>query len=406
MQENDFSYCASCELNFPIVLMIQDFDYKLIQIQLIQSNKEIEKINTNSKKVVFNTKYKDLTLDSLLLIKVFGKRKSEYNGKLKLFDKKNTLLQSRHRVTLYTKQEDLLCSDEVSNHMVNDDQDRIDYLMRNYYCGDIARVDWLDEKLNQYLTTLKPLESNFLYVNFPIFDFPVVFKELEYSHSSGIILRELDTSYTIFDPELLRDNPVESKHRKLARSHRTGPLDRELKPNPKTRDELVLILRYPPTKQLSDSEKNLLWKFRFYLTREKKALTKFVKCVIWDDPIESKQAAELLALWVEIDVEDALELLCPEFTDQNVRIFAVDQLRRADDTELQLYLLQLIQAIKFENNSSSALIEFLINRGINNEILGNYFYWYLMVECQDKSYGRMYGKVAFKFLSALVKVTF
>src|SRR5690242_5502803 len=33
------------------------------------------------------------------------------------------------------------------------------------------------------------------------------------------------------DPEISRENPVEAKHRRLVRSHRNGPLDRELKPN-------------------------------------------------------------------------------------------------------------------------------------------------------------------------------
>lgn len=42
----------------------------------------------------------------------------------------------------------------------------------------------------------------------------------------------------VLDPDLLRDNPVEAKHRRLVRSHRNGPLDRDLKPNPKIRDEL------------------------------------------------------------------------------------------------------------------------------------------------------------------------
>jgi phosphatidylinositol 3-kinase len=42
----------------------------------------------------------------------------------------------------------------------------------------------------------------------------------------------------VLDPDLQRDNPVEAKHRRLVRSHRNGPLDRDLKPNPKIRDEL------------------------------------------------------------------------------------------------------------------------------------------------------------------------
>lgn len=46
------------------------------------------------------------------------------------------------------------------------------------------------------------------------------------------------------DPDLVRDNPVEAKHRRLVRSHRNGPLDRDLKPNPKIRDELNVSAFY------------------------------------------------------------------------------------------------------------------------------------------------------------------
>lgn len=48
----------------------------------------------------------------------------------------------------------------------------------------------------------------------------------------------------VLDPDLLRDNPVEAKHRRLVRSHRNGPLDRDLKPNPKIRDELNVRSHY------------------------------------------------------------------------------------------------------------------------------------------------------------------
>lgn len=40
------------------------------------------------------------------------------------------------------------------------------------------------------------------------------------------------------DPDVARENPVEDKHRRLVRSHRSSPYDRELKPNAKIRDEL------------------------------------------------------------------------------------------------------------------------------------------------------------------------
>ena len=43
------------------------------------------------------------------------------------------------------------------------------------------------------------------------------------------------------------------------------------------------ILRYPPTRTLNGEEKQLLWKFRFSLMAEKRALTKFLRCVEWSD---------------------------------------------------------------------------------------------------------------------------
>jgi hypothetical protein len=47
--------------------------------------------------------------------------------------------------------------------------------------------------------------------------------------------------WAVVDPDIPRDNPVEDKHRRLVRSHRSSPYDRELKPNTKLRDELGVL---------------------------------------------------------------------------------------------------------------------------------------------------------------------
>ena len=148
-----------------------------------------------------------------------------------------------------------------------------------------------------------------------------------------------------------------------------------------------------------------LWKFRYYLTRDKKALTKFLKAVAWDDTMESKQAVDLLAVWVDIDIQDALELLGPNFHDFNVRSHAVSQLGRAGDDELSLYLLQLVQALKFEDFAvEPPLVKFLIDRGLDNPVLGNLLHWYLMVECEDKSTGKIYGKFSYQFMTRMMEL--
>jgi phosphatidylinositol 3-kinase len=155
-----------------------------------------------------------------------------------------------------------------------------------------------------------------------------------------------------------------------------------------------------------------------------------------------KQAVEeLLPQWTEIDTDDALELLGPGIVDSRVRAFAVKQLSRADDDvrscstysrlgdtehdifqELLLYLLQLVQALKFESAASdgrssrsvtsaisyddSGLADFLIVRGVANEVLGNRLYWYLMVEVglEDRVMAKMYGRVVFKFMNKILEV--
>ncbi|KAK1596898.1 phosphatidylinositol 3 [Colletotrichum navitas] len=291
-----------------------------------------------------------------------------------------------------------------------------------------------------------------LNVELPRFDFPVVFADLEYDPPPISNLQHISASQSnvmlkpppevqfgpginalgdaaggpgsrlmkVYDPEVgARDNPAESKHRRLVRSqHRHGVLDKDLKPNAKVRDELNLIMSYSPTHTLTPEEKDLIWKFRYHLTRDKRAVTKFVKSVNWQDQSEAKQAVQVLGRWTEIDVDDALELLGPTFDNQAVRAYAVERLRKADDHELLLYLLQLVQALKYEHiraDSSqeaiqdSSLAKFLISRAAGNFLLGNYFHWYLMVECDDHSPEQgldnrnIYRKVAYDFMTELVK---
>ncbi|PKS09383.1 hypothetical protein jhhlp_003998 [Lomentospora prolificans] len=289
-----------------------------------------------------------------------------------------------------------------------------------------------------------------LNVELPRFDFPVVFADREYPPPAISTLQHLSISQSnvlkpppevqfgpginavgdpsagssgrlvkIYDPEVgARDNPADAKHRRLFRSaHRNGIMDKDLKPNAKVRDELNLIMSYGPTHALTPEEMDLVWKFRYHLTRDKRALTKFVKSVNWQEATEAKQAAQLLNRWTAIDVDDALELFGPSFDSPIVRAYAVERLRKANDHDLLLYLLQLVQALKYEHivasdeegTQDSSLARFLISRAADNPTLGNYFHWYLMVECDDSSpdqdtdYRNIYRKVAYDFMVELVK---
>lgn len=247
-------------------------------------------------------------------------------------------------------------------------------------------------------------------------------------------------TYSIF-----QENLLERKHHCLARSARSGLSDRDAKPNAHDRDLLNDIVdRYPPTYDLTSEQQDLLWKYRFYLSSNKKALTKFLKCINWQTGPEVRQALNLLTQWEAMDVEDALELLSPTFTHPEVRKYAITRLQKAPDEDLLLYLLQLVQALKYENvqsiydayrgimpekeiiksldenfdqdpstytssqssdmkatvepksssqchilfdknaNGVHDLCTFLIQRACLNPTLANYFYWYLSIEIEDQ----------------------
>ncbi|KAI4593634.1 Phosphatidylinositol (PI) 3-kinase [Pestalotiopsis sp. 9143b] len=354
--------------------------------------------------------------------------------------------------------------------------ERMDRLFKKYEMNEIPKVEWLDQmvwrlsekrgaaatrnsikSLQRQATSQQSTDSGneassnpskfTLTVELPRFDFPVVFTDHEYPPPPISSVQHLSASQShmdlkpppevqfgpgingrdeggrhrvvrIYDPEVAaRDNPAEAKHRRLVRSqHRHGTLDKDLKPNAKVRDELNVIMAYSPTHSLTPEEKDLVWKFRYHLTKDKRALTKFVKSVNWQDQSESKQAIQVMSKWIEIDVDDALELLGPTFDASAVRAYSVDRLRKADDHELLLYLLQLVQALKFEHVptntnepalNTSSLASFLISRAVESFTLATYFYWYLVVEYDDKSPEQgqevrtMYAKVLHDFMVEL-----
>lgn len=361
--------------------------------------------------------------------------------------------------------------------------ERLEGLLKKHELGEIPRIDWQDQHVFRAVEKIKLEaeeaaknralrnkiarekaesevaagnsdakpegidEENFvLYVEFPRYDFPIVFQDHTYPRPpvssftrpgppgastapksapevrlgpgiEGCLNDEKRFPiFKIYDPETgQKGNPCEDMHRRLVRSQRTGIMDRDLKPNPKIRDELNDIISYGPTQELNAEEKDLVWKFRYYLTRDKRTLTKFIKSVNWQDASEARQAVEILPKWTEIDVDDALELLGPTFDNRAVRAYAVERLKKSDDEEILAYLLQLVQALKYEPipgdlpedpAKDSSLTNFLITRASSNSLLGSYFHWYLMVEC-DKGPNNapanreLFSRVEFYFMTEL-----
>ncbi|KDN52489.1 phosphatidylinositol 3-kinase [Tilletiaria anomala UBC 951] len=445
--------------------------------------------------ITFPWSLSELPLNAQISFTIYdtaGPNKSNVVGgtTFRLFGKRGTLRKAQHRLFVWKGQEgDGSAESSTPSKIgsVQDEMGRLEKLIKKHKRGDLPAVEWMDKLANRraeqiYQADLEASPNIFLYIEMPQFELPLVFCEPDpkpitlpplHTYATGTsavatqarpsavqggagarvggssAISGIDSSlFTIADAEIARESPIEAKHRRMARQHRSGPLDRELKPNASVRDQLNEILAYPPTRILAEDEMNLVWSFRFYLTRDPKGLTKFLKSVSWSDPAEAKQATDVLVpMWSEPAVDDALELLGPTFKDARVRAYAVSLLERADDSELILYLLQLVQAIKFDHlalmsaslredrvpgvlqreqpregdnaerpqrpppslrASSTAsifgehrLADFLIRRGIRNAELGNNFYWYLLVECDDKVQGKLFSQVKSKFFDRL-----
>lgn len=69
-----------------------------------------------------------------------------------------------------------------------------------------------------------------------------------------------------------------------------------------------------------------MWRFRWSLTGEPRALTKVLRCVDWGDAREARSAGDLIARWAPIGLADALELLSPAFSNPEVPPFLLPQM--------------------------------------------------------------------------------
>ena len=99
----------------------------------------------------------------------------------------------------------------------------------------------------------------------------------------------------------------------------------------------------------------------------------------------------LLKAWASIDVADAIKLLGPDQAYQRsvVRGFAVDALRAASDMELVTYLLQLVQALRYDEKDEkgrSPLASFLSERAARSVAVANFVWWYLKVGVRMQRY--------------------
>lgn len=289
--------------------------------------------------------------------------------------------------------------------------------------GDLESVPWLDRVssgvLKDVILTLRSEQGMRrgleMHIGLPTFAHEVFFSDSDIGHNgvresatpgsrqrmtratqasslhAFIISEEAppqnDHLITFYDPEINKEPPAESMEQKLARSMAREKESSRLRPNTQEKSELDRIIRYPPSKSLTRDERDIIWRFRYSITSDRNAITKFLKSVDWADAEEAAQAQKLMETWAKIDVGDALEMLSPVFQNPTVRSFAISYFRTVEDDVLNSFLLQLVQALRYQDQDHSELSEFLVERACRNVLIASSLFWYLCSEIEDDIFG-------------------
>ncbi|KAK1281022.1 hypothetical protein QJS04_geneDACA003033 [Acorus gramineus] len=434
MSGNELRFFLSCDINLPVTFRIDRLEGNLPQSEsdstVTGKTRELyvecalymdgalfglptkTRLETAAQQycwnefITLNTKYRDLTAHAQLCLTVWDVSCGRNDGLIGgatvlLFNSKKQLKSGKQKLRLWPRKEaDGSFPTTTPGKVPRNERgelERLEKMTNKYERGQIQRIDWMDLLAFRALDQIKERESSrngnshlSLVVDFCSLEHRVVFQESDVKSFSASPVSPTNELVVVWDPEVGRVNPSEHKQLKLARSLTRGIIDRDLKPSSNERKSIQRILKYPPTCTLNGEERQLLWKFRFSLMSEKRALTKFLRCVEWSDVQEAKQALDLMGKWETIDVTDALELLSPVFESEEVRAYAVSVLERADDDELQCYLLQLVQALRFERSDKSRLALFLVKRSLYNIELASFLRWYVAVELHDPAYAKRF----------------
>ena len=415
--------------------------------------------------VTFCVKYRDLPQDTLLGLTVWPSEQPTRNGSndvmrpmggctLKLFSKKLRLRCGSRKLRLWHGLE--ACGKErcaTPGKIPVKERGQTGLLerqLKHYNRGDMPQIEQLDklciakiyERLAQEEQEMTDKGLYLLQVELANYPLPVLFQEssvgnknslssqgslsnaqlspqnslsptmdihdiLQVGPNIGQKFMDAQRSHLIHvnDPEIGRENPAERKAQRMARSE--GPstvgADRNLKPNSSEKRAIESVLRQPLTQALRREAKKLLWRFRYSMLDNPAALVKFLLAVDWQVADEVQEALNLMRQWASVSTTDALCLLSSNFTNPGVREHAVGVLRTAEDEEIVSYLLQLVQALRYEHSADdSPLAAFLIKRACQNHVLGNFLHWYLFVEWQDPVFGPEYAQIYDRFVNALL----
>ena len=260
---------------------------------------------------------------------------------------------------------------------------------------------------NQLKNILKNSTNSFIEIEFLKFNKKIFYEETPFNNKKE---KEINKDW-IYDSMInnvindkIIDDPVREKISTLLKINNNIGKDAQWTSEEKERIEI--LTRQPDFIKLDCSDLTLFWIYRYKLLEIKQeyAITKILNSVKWGDLKDEKEFIHnILYKWKKIEISDILYMLSrnfcvnhfyksPFYVNNNfkslndVREFALGKLEKKENEDLHFILLQLVQALRYENFEKSKLQVFLIKKCCQSEDLATSLYWFL--ECESKYIGK------------------
>ena len=172
--------------------------------------------------------------------------------------------------------------------------------------------------------------------------------------------------------------------------------------NDKIYEKLEKINEKSVFEELNNNEKNMLWSNRLGISKMVSYLPRLLQSCNYKKPNVNQELQKIFKNVTNVSIVQAIELLSGSYTNEIIREFAVSVLKKASYTDISYYLLQLIQALKYEKNIDNPLSRFLLEQAVIHPItIGHEFFWHLRAEMDNSEVQKKFGLYLEVFLSKI-----
>jgi len=196
-------------------------------------------------------------------------------------------------------------------------------------------------------------------------------------------------------------NPVEYKEN-LKTEEKSIKNVAQYELNNKIYEKLEKIRKKSCFEELNNNEKKVLWSNRLGIAKMTSELPRLLQSCNYKNPNANQELQKIFKNTVGVTIVQAIEFLSGSYVNEVIREFAVSVLRKATYHDISYYLLQLIQALKYEKNIDNPLSRFLLEQAVIHPItIGHEFFWHLRAEMYNPEVQKRYGLYLEVFLSKI-----